>query len=120
MGLSASPSSALKAASPRNTLVLELLFFRRQFRIQKKCYNGDMGKGILQRLLDSLKRAVEKLPYNRKGSNALTYAIGDAVKSALAVFYFQHPSLLNFQQDMKRKEKRQKRSFCTTLKRCLG
>jgi hypothetical protein len=78
-----------------------------QFRIQKKiCYNGDRGQGILQKLLSSLGVVVEKLPDNRKGSNALSYEIGDAVKSALAVFYFQHPSLLNFQQDMKRKEKR--------------
>jgi hypothetical protein len=41
-----------------------------------------MGRGIVKRLLSSLERAVEKLPDNRKGSNALTYAIGDAVKSA--------------------------------------
>jgi hypothetical protein len=40
-----------------------------------------MGRGIVKRLLSSLERAVEKLPDNRKGSNALTYAIGDAVKS---------------------------------------
>jgi hypothetical protein len=32
--------------------------------------------------------------------------LSDALKSALAVFYFLHPSLLNFQQEMRRKTKR--------------
>jgi hypothetical protein len=46
------------------------------------------------------------MPDSRECSNALKYRISDAILSAFAVFYFQHPSLLNFQQDMKRKHKR--------------
>jgi hypothetical protein len=41
-----------------------------------------MGREILKRLPDRLGRAVEKLPDNRKESNAPSYAIRDAVKSA--------------------------------------
>jgi hypothetical protein len=65
-----------------------------------------MGRGILKGLLSKLEQAVGKLPDKRKESSALAYEIADTVKSALAVFYFQHLSLLNFQQDMKGKKKR--------------
>jgi hypothetical protein len=65
-----------------------------------------MGKGILKNLIGYLDKAAEKLPENREASNGLKYTIADALKSALAVFYFLHPSLLNFQQEMQRKMKR--------------
>jgi hypothetical protein len=53
-----------------------------------------MGRGVLKELLGGLDEAVKKIPDKRKANNALTYSIADAVKSAFAVFYFQHPSLL--------------------------
>jgi hypothetical protein len=65
-----------------------------------------MGRGILKGLLKGLEEAAAQLPEKRKDSNALVYGIPDALKSALAVFYFLHPSLLNFQQEMRRKMKR--------------
>jgi hypothetical protein len=65
-----------------------------------------MGRGILKGLLKSLGETAAKLPEKRKDSNALVYGIPDALKSTLAVFYFLHPSLLNFQQEMRRKMKR--------------
>jgi hypothetical protein len=65
-----------------------------------------MGRGILKGFLSQFDEVAAKLPDSRKGGNALVYEIADAAKSALAVFYFQHPSLLNFQQDMNRKYKR--------------
>ena len=65
-----------------------------------------MGRGIIKRLLGSLRETAEKLPDIRKCSNALKYSIRDAIICAFAVFYFQYPSLLNFQQDMERKRKR--------------
>ena len=65
-----------------------------------------MGGGIIKGLLNSLEETAAKLPETRKGSNALIYKIADALKSGLAVFYFLHPSLLNFQQEMRRKHKR--------------
>jgi hypothetical protein len=65
-----------------------------------------MARGIIKRLLDSLRETAEGLPDSRESSNALKYRISDAIMSAFAVFYFQHPSLLNYQQDMQRKHKR--------------
>jgi hypothetical protein len=65
-----------------------------------------MGRGILKGLLSGLEEAVGKLVDKRQESNGRKYKIGDAVKSALAVFYFQHPSMLIFQQEMKRKHRR--------------
>ena len=65
-----------------------------------------MARGIVKRLLDSLRGTAEGLPDRRGSSNALKYRISDAVMSAFAVFYFRHPSLPNFQQDMQRKRKR--------------
>jgi hypothetical protein len=65
-----------------------------------------MARGVIKRLLSSLRETTEGLPDSRKSSNARKYSIKDAILSAFAVFYFQHPSLLNFQQDMHRKHKR--------------
>ena len=59
-----------------------------------------MARGIIKRLLGSLRETAARLPDIREHSNALTYRIIDAIMSAFAVFYFQHPSLLNFQQDI--------------------
>ncbi|MDR1570257.1 MAG: ISNCY family transposase, partial [Oscillospiraceae bacterium] len=49
---------------------------------------------------------VANLSDERNVGKDYKYSLSDAHKSALAVFYFQHPSLLNFQQEMKRKYKR--------------
>jgi hypothetical protein len=65
-----------------------------------------MGRGILKTFIGYLDKAAKKLPESREASNGLKYTLSDALKSALAVFYFQHPSLLNFQQEMQRKTKR--------------
>ena len=56
-----------------------------------------MGREVLKTLLGYLDEAVQKLPDSRGASNGLKYPIADALKSALAVFYCLHPSLLNFQ-----------------------
>jgi hypothetical protein len=64
----------------------------------KKCHNGGMGWGIITRLLGSLEETSAKLPDSRKAGNGTKYRLADALKSGLAVFYFQHPSLLNSQQ----------------------
>jgi hypothetical protein len=65
-----------------------------------------MARGIIKGLLGSLRETALKLPDIREHSNALKYSIMDAVMCAFAVFYFQHPSLLNFQQDMRRQIKK--------------
>ena len=65
-----------------------------------------MGKGIFNGLLNNLKAAAEGLKDNRREGFDLKYKLIDALKSALAVFFFQHPSMLDFQTTMKQKWKR--------------
>jgi hypothetical protein len=65
-----------------------------------------MGRGIIKGLLGGLDEVVRALTDKRQESNGRKYDIGDAVKSALAVLYFQHPSMLSFQQEMEKKHKR--------------
>ena len=57
-----------------------------------------MARGKIKRLLGGLRETAARLPDSRKSSNGRKYSIRDAILSAFAVFYFQHPSLLNFQQ----------------------
>jgi hypothetical protein len=63
---------------------------------------GDTTK----RLLDGLQEAAAGLPDKRGSSNGRKYEIRDFLLSAFAVFYFQHQSLLSFQQAMEEREKR--------------
>jgi hypothetical protein len=65
-----------------------------------------MGKGVINRLLDGLNEISASLPDKREASNGLKYGIADFALSAFAVFYFQHPSLLNFQEAMQTKRGR--------------
>jgi hypothetical protein len=65
-----------------------------------------MGQGIIKGLVGGLDEVAGKLTDKRQQSNAQKYKITDAIKSAVAVFYFQHPSMLNFQQEMERKRRR--------------
>jgi hypothetical protein len=65
-----------------------------------------MGRGIMTRLIGSLEDAARKLPDNRKASNNRKYELADALKTGLAVFYFQNPSFLAFQNSMKQKHMR--------------
>jgi hypothetical protein len=65
-----------------------------------------MGRGIIGKLRGNLEQAEKGLPDKRQDGHDLKYHLLDAVKCAFAVFFFQHPSLLNFQQKMRRKLKR--------------
>lgn len=65
-----------------------------------------MGKGIIEKLLGGLKSVSEKQRDKRERSNAQKYRISDFIRSAFAVFYFQHPSMLNFQEVMEKKRGR--------------
>jgi hypothetical protein len=65
-----------------------------------------MGRGITKRLLDGLKDTVARLPDKRGASNGRKYGLADFVLGTFAVFYFQHPSMLNFQESMEQREKR--------------
>jgi len=53
-----------------------------------------------------LEAAAGQAADTRKPSNATWYGIRDGLMGAFAVFYFLHPSFLNFQEEMKRKCKR--------------
>jgi len=65
-----------------------------------------MGTGIFDKLLASLKAAGDTLPDKRRSGGNLKYSLLDGILSAFAVFFFQHPSLLNFQRAMKERKKR--------------
>jgi hypothetical protein len=65
-----------------------------------------MGAGIFDKLLCNLKAVSGKIPDGRRSGGNLTYQLLDAVISAFVVFFFQHPSLLDFQKSMKRRRKR--------------
>jgi hypothetical protein len=65
-----------------------------------------MGRGIFKELLDSLEGIGSDLPDGRRDGYDLKYGIMDALKSAFGVFFFQHPSMLQFQRAMQEKRKR--------------
>ncbi len=66
---------------------------------------------ILDSLLDSFRQAASGLPDARRGSNK-RYAVADAASCALATFFFQAPSFLEFQRRM---QDETSRSNCHTL-----
>jgi hypothetical protein len=65
-----------------------------------------MGRGIFSGMLKNLETAGEILVDSRREGFDLKYKLSDALKSALSVFFFQHPSMLDFQNKMKQKWKR--------------
>ena len=65
-----------------------------------------MGEGIFGKLLGSLKAVGDKIPDQRQRGRNLKYRLLDGIMSAFAVFFFQHPSLLDFQRAMKERKKR--------------
>ena len=65
-----------------------------------------MGEGIFGKLLGSLEAVGEKIPDKRRIGCNLKYRLLDGIKSAFGVFFFQHPSLLDFQRAMKERRKR--------------
>lgn len=69
-----------------------------------------MGRGILKAQLRDFDeiggRADREIQPRRRGKYDLKYDYADAIKSGYAVFFFQHPSMLNFQQELKRKYNR--------------
>ena len=54
---------------------------------------------VLDSLLDSFRQAASALPDPRRGANK-RYAVADAASCALATFFFQSPSFLEFQRRM--------------------
>jgi hypothetical protein len=65
-----------------------------------------MGRGIFEGLLGSLGETARGIADKRRAGHNLKYQIADAINSAFAVFFFQHPSILQFQRAMAEKKKR--------------
>jgi len=65
-----------------------------------------MGRGIFESLLNRLEKKGETLHDSRRTGHNFRYSISDAIKCVLAVFFFQHPSLLDFQRKMQEKQRR--------------
>jgi hypothetical protein len=70
------------------------------------CYYLLMGAELQSRLLDSLEMVGEQIPDRRRAGGNLKYRLLDGIKCAFAVFFFLHPSLLDFQRAMKERRKR--------------
>jgi hypothetical protein len=79
-----------------------------------------MGWGILKTLIRYPDEAAQRLPECREAGNGLRYTLSDALKSALAVFYFPHQSLLNFQWEMRRKTKQSNLEILFGVIPCTG
>jgi len=65
-----------------------------------------MGRGLFNNLISNLETAGNGLTDNRREGFDLKYKLTDVLKCALSVFFFQHPSMLDFQTKMKQKRKR--------------
>ena len=65
-----------------------------------------MSRGIFEKLLASLESKGKTLPDNRNTGHNFRYSISNALKCALGVFFFQHPSMLDFQRHMQEKRHR--------------
>jgi hypothetical protein len=65
-----------------------------------------MGRGVFSGMLKNLEAAGENVVDKRREGFDLKYRLTDALKCAFSVFFFQHPSMLDFQLRMKQKCKR--------------
>jgi hypothetical protein len=69
-----------------------------------------MGRGLLKAQLRDFDRIGEQVEASveekRREGYDRKYEYSDAIKSGYGVFFFQHPSMLNFQQEMQQKNKR--------------
>ncbi|MDR3312282.1 MAG: ISNCY family transposase [Spirochaetaceae bacterium] len=73
-----------------------------------------MGQEIFEELLGRLEGIGREVPDGRRWGYDQKYEIKDALKSAFGVFFFQHPSMLQFQRAMQ--EKRKRNNVTTILK----
>jgi hypothetical protein len=65
-----------------------------------------MGRGIFKKLLNSLEEAGARLPDSRRAGHNFRHTPSDALKCAFAVFFFQHPSLPDFQRRVRERRRR--------------
>ena len=65
-----------------------------------------MGRGIFEKLLKILETKGETLPDSRENGRNYRYKLSDILKCAFFVFFFQYPSLLDFQRKMQEQRRR--------------
>jgi len=65
-----------------------------------------MDRGIFEKLLSILVRKGETLPDSRQTGRNFRYKLSNILKCAFMVFFFQHPSLLDFQRKMQEERRR--------------
>ncbi|MDR1363474.1 MAG: hypothetical protein LBJ35_05440, partial [Spirochaetaceae bacterium] len=59
-----------------------------------------MGRKVFRGLIDSFNRVCGQMPDTRRPGHNERYEMGDFVKSAFGVFFFQHQSMLDYQRRM--------------------
>jgi hypothetical protein len=65
-----------------------------------------MGRGLLQAHLEAFDRIGARIADKRREGYDKQYEYADAIKGVYGVFFFQHPSILEYQERLKRKNER--------------
>ncbi len=65
-----------------------------------------MGKSILGKQLEKFEEIGSEIENKRRKGYDNQYEYGDAIKSGYGVFFFQHPSMLEYQERLKQKKQR--------------
>ena len=65
-----------------------------------------MGRGLLQVHLEAFDKVGEGIADKRREGYDKQYEYSDAIKGAYGIFFFQHPSMLEYQERLKRKQER--------------
>ena len=65
-----------------------------------------MGLGILKAQLEAFEAIGADIADNRREGYDKQYEYADAIKGAYGVFFFQHPSMLEYQERLKKKKER--------------
>ena len=64
------------------------------------------GQGNFRETFKDIRNKGEKLPDSRQNGWNYRYKLSDVLKYAFGVFFFQYPSLLDFQRKMKEQRRR--------------
>ncbi|MCL1991890.1 MAG: hypothetical protein FWG66_02960, partial [Spirochaetes bacterium] len=62
-----------------------------------------MGRGLLEAHLDAFDKIGAGTADERREGYDKQYEYGDAIKGAYGIFFFQHPSMLEYQERLKKK-----------------
>jgi hypothetical protein len=65
-----------------------------------------MGRGLLKAHLEAFEKIGAGIADNRREGYDKQYDYADAIKGAYGVFFFQHPSMLEYQERLKHKKQR--------------